>query len=118
MTGAANRLDLLAASLSPVALRASLSAADARLCAAEQQMKTAFAHRLTLHRARLDALQASVTAASPKHALDRGFALVRSADGRLARRAADFAPGDELRISLAQGSLRAAVLTEEPPPGA
>lgn len=118
LTGAANRLDLLAASLSPVALRASLSAASARLCAAEQQMKTAFAHRLTLHRARLDALQASVTAASPKHALDRGFALVRSADGRLARRAADFAPGDELRISLAQGSLRAAVLTEEPPPGA
>ena len=117
LTGAANRLDLLAASLSPLSLRASLSAAAARLSAAEQQMQTAFAHRLTLHRARLDALQASVTAASPKHALDRGFALVRAADGRLARRAADFAPGDELHISLAQGSLRAAVLTEEPPPG-
>ena len=64
----------------------------------------------SLRRARLDALQASVTAASPKHALDRGFALVRSADGRLARRSADFAPGDELHISLAEGSLRAAVL--------
>ena len=110
LTEAGNRLRFLAASLSPLSLRATLSGAGARLAAAEQQLRSAFDHACSLRRARLDALRATLTAADPRRALDRGFALVRSADGRLARRSADFAPGDELHISLAEGSLRAAVL--------
>ena len=61
------------------------------------------------HQAHLATLAARLSAASPQNALDRGFALVSTADGRLARDAAALHPGDELRIRLARGETTAIV---------
>ncbi len=44
---------------------------------------------------------------SYKSVLERGFALVRGADGRPVRRAAAVAPGDALAIEFADGIARA-----------
>jgi len=41
--------------------------------------------------------------------LARGFSIVRRADGRLATRAAELAPGDALAIQLAEGQVDARV---------
>ena len=65
--------------------------------------------RLATLRAQLETLAARITAASPQNALDRGFALVSTADGKLARDASALHPGDELRIRLARGETTAIV---------
>jgi hypothetical protein len=53
---------------------------------------------------------------SPKATLDRGYAIVqRAEDGRLVRAAHAVAPGDRLRMRLADGELAATVVDEETP---
>ena len=75
----------------------------------KQMLLRCIHQRLEAHKARLNTLSARLTAASPQHALDRGFALVSTADGRLARDAAALHPGDQLRIRLAKGETQATV---------
>jgi exodeoxyribonuclease VII large subunit len=48
-------------------------------------------------------------ALSPQHLLERGFSLVRAADGRLVRSAAELHPGDPVRLTLADGHADAEV---------
>ncbi len=60
--------------------------------------------------ARLGSLSARLDALSPLAVLGRGFAVARRArDGRILRRAADVAPGDDVRLQLGEGALRASV---------
>ena len=54
-------------------------------------------------------LAASVRALSPQATLDRGFAVVRTADGHVVRTPEDAAPGSRLAIRLARGELAATV---------
>ena len=56
-------------------------------------------------RHRLDLLQAL----SPQRLLERGFALVRGADGRLLRSVRELQPGDPLQLELADGRIDANV---------
>ncbi len=56
--------------------------------------------RLAVHAARLDAL-------SPLAVLGRGYAIAHGADGRVLRRATEVAPGDDLRVRLAEGEIDA-----------
>jgi exodeoxyribonuclease VII large subunit len=58
--------------------------------------------RLDGHRRELDAL-------SPARVLARGYAVVRTADGTVVRRAGQVAPGDPVRVELAAGRLAATV---------
>lgn len=102
-------LDAAEARLTPRTLRERLNAHSARLAHAEQRLSAAAAHRLTAARARLDTQAAQLSAADPQRAVQRGFALVRKADGSLARNAADLRPGDPLTLTLARGSVEATV---------
>lgn len=106
---AAAALDAAEARLSPRTLRERLRAYGEQLAHSEQRLRTAAAHRLAAASARLDTQEARLSAADPQRAVQRGFALVRRADGSLARDAAELRPGDPLTLTLARGSVDATV---------
>jgi len=75
----------------------------ARLASLERWLSVAVVHQLDRRRARLDALGASLTALDPRATVQRGFAIVRDAQGRLVRDAATLAVGAPLTLLLARG---------------
>ena len=104
-----NRLNVCSARLSAGNVLRTIRSNATQLEHRHTLLLTTLHNRLAAHRARLETLSARLTAASPQNALDRGFALVSTADGRLARDAAALHPGDELRIRLSHGETRATV---------
>jgi exodeoxyribonuclease VII large subunit len=66
-----------------------------------------------LARARIDlrAAAATLDALSPYATLERGYAIVRDADGHVVRAAAATAPGAPLQVTLRQGVLDVRVET-------
>lgn len=83
----------------------------ARLVRARRELDALIARRdaamlrqLEGRRSALGRLGAQMTALSPLAVLDRGYAMV-SKDGTIVRDAAQVAPGDRLRVRLAQGAL-------------
>lgn len=103
-----------AARISTRALQQRAEAARARLDASERLLSATFAARMQAARAKLDTLAARLEAASPQAALQRGFALVQTADGSIARNAAALSPGDALTISLGTGKVDASVTAVHP----
>jgi exodeoxyribonuclease VII large subunit len=105
--------------------RADLRALETRLLRAHPQRRVlerrnalaALRHRLeVVPRAELarrrhvvDAARGKLEALSPLNVLERGFSLARLADGRVLTRAEDARPGDEIRVRLRRGELRAEV---------
>jgi exodeoxyribonuclease VII large subunit len=65
------------------------------------------AHRLDGAAADIGQTRARVRSLSPLATLERGYAVVQREDGTVLRRAADVTPGEELRIRLAEGEVRA-----------
>ena len=109
---AAARLEVLAAGISPRALLPRLAAARGSLAALEQRLRSAAGSRLHTRRAMLQVQAARLDAASPQRALERGFALIHTANGRLARSTADLPPGSRVNLQLADGT-RAAIVEEK-----
>jgi len=68
-------------------------------------MRDALARR----RARLEAHTASLKALSPQSTLDRGYAVVRLADGTVVREASGLSVGDDIVVRVASGSVDATV---------
>lgn len=104
-----SRLAVCAARLSAGNVLQNIRHASTRLQHTRQFLLTALHNRLGQHRAQLETLAARLAAASPQNALDRGFALVSTPDGRLARDAEALHPGDSLHIRLARGEIAATV---------
>lgn len=102
-TAAAARLSVLTARISSQTLRHQLSAAHNTLSAKEQQITTKAQARITGARAALQIHSTNLEAASPQRALERGFALVHTSNGRLARTTADLPPGSTATLQLADG---------------
>ncbi len=75
-----------------------------------------FPATLAERRQRLDAVARLLKSLSYQAVLDRGFAIVRDAAGRIVRSPADVAKGDVLEIMLAEGAIPA-LATGETPPG-
>ncbi len=111
---ARHRLDMAAARLSVRTLRAAHTAAEERLNASHRALLQTARTRLTRHAARLDTLEASLRAADPQNALERGFALVSAANGQLVRSAAALREGDSLHLRLGQGGADVTVNTLHP----
>ncbi len=91
-----------------------------RLAAIRQQLQAQVANlaaathtRLLESRGALDRRTASLEALSPLAILNRGYALVFDAKGRLVKDAARLKAGDELLARLARGRVRARVTTTE-----
>ncbi len=104
-----NRLAICKASLSTGAVLRHIEHASTNLQHRRQALLQALHSQLAARRARLGTLSARLEAASPQNALDRGFALVSTTDGKLARDATALHSGEELRIRLARGETTATV---------
>ncbi len=86
--------------------RERLSSRTARLDrSAERSLRTADA--------RLDALDARLHSLSPLAVLERGYALVRSSDGRVIRSIAQVAGGDHVTTRLSDGEFSSVVETPD-----
>lgn len=109
MRDAAARLHVLEARLAPSRAREAISRAESELSATQHRITSAAAARLQHMSSSLQVWQEKLSAASPQDALKRGFALVRTPDGKLARRAAEVPLGAQLELTLSEGSLQARV---------
>ena len=81
-----------------------------RACNLGERLRGAALHGLDLRRRHLGELARTLHAVSPLATLERGYAIVRRRDsGAIVRAAGQVAPGDALRIRLADGELGALV---------
>jgi exodeoxyribonuclease VII large subunit len=103
LRAAAGRLDLVHPKRRLDTAGEVLAGAAARLAAAHPR------HRLPPVAARLAAAHREAEALSPARVLERGYAVVRAADGTVLRSAADAAPGARIDVQLAAGRLAATV---------
>ena len=88
------------------ALTAGAGRAEARLDVARARLRAAHPRaRLAGAAERLAALRRELDALSPARVLERGYAIVRTADGTVVRRASQVATGDPLTVGLAHGRL-------------
>lgn len=73
-----------------------------------------------LHRAadQVEHLRRQVTALSPQSTLERGYAVVQHADGRVVMDQGDVGPSELLRVRVARGDFGVRPVTWEPEPGA
>jgi exodeoxyribonuclease VII large subunit len=115
IAAAGRRVDLLDRRLEARDLRRRIAADQARVRALRTKLDTLVARDRHVRQRRLGALAARLEALSPLAVLARGYALCWDvAQQTLVRRAADVAPGDQIRVSLSEGSIEAAVLRTEP----
>jgi exodeoxyribonuclease VII large subunit len=92
------------------ALGAGAERAEARLDMALARLRAVHPRaRLAGAADRLAALRRELDALSPTRVLDRGYAVVRTADGTVVRRAAQVSTGERLTVGLAHGRLGARV---------
>lgn len=80
-----------------------------------QRMESALKDRLSSLKARLAAAEGRLAAMDPAAVLARGWALVRSGDGRVKSRAADFSPGERFEVVFSDGPVGAVSLGRQPP---
>jgi len=89
-----------------------------RLAENERRLERAVRQGLVGRRAHPAELAGRLQALSPKGVLSRGYALARSANGRLVRRASDLGVGDLISVEFGVGSAGARVETLQLPSGA
>jgi exodeoxyribonuclease VII large subunit len=104
------RLEELSARLRSLDLRLRIAAARRRLEAADAVILQMVRLRLTRSNARLDPLIAHLTQLSPLKILERGYALVSNATGRIVKEPADAPVGSEIEVRLARGQIAARVI--------
>ncbi len=102
-------LDMAAARLSVRTLRAAHTAREERLTALHRSLLQSARMRLQSRSARRNALEGGLRAADPQNALERGFALVSGADGKLVRDAAALHEGELMKLRFGRGSADARV---------
>ena len=88
-------------------LRRRVRLARERLYRTDDRLHRSIQDRLGSRRDRLDLLGARLDALSPLRVLGRGYAVPRGTDGRVLRRAADFAPGRQFTLRVQDGDVPA-----------
>ncbi len=109
-----HRVELLAARFTPQATRARIEQLQQRNEQHRISILQRLRHRLDEERARLAERVAQLRGASPQNALDRGFALITTADGTLLRDASEAEVGDSVTLTLKRGALQAEVQGRAP----
>src|SRR5262249_23342905 len=102
-------LDALAAAGRNYALRFALGGVRKELNAKLAAMAAAVRELLLRRRSRLERLTSQMEALSPVAILDRGYALVFDASGKLVKDAASVKSGEEIRARVARGEIVADV---------
>jgi exodeoxyribonuclease VII large subunit len=87
----------------------SLGERRARATQLAMRMASGLAVGLEARRVRLTGLGDRLRALSPRLVLERGFCIVRAADGRLVRAASTLAPGERVAIEFARGDADALI---------
>ncbi len=113
LQNAHHQLELIAARLSTRSTLQGLIERQEQLNYIEEQLKQKVKSKLQQGQSQIDTLAAQLRATSPQNALDRGFALVQTQDGKLLRDAKSLKVGENLQISLAKGSITAEVKTQD-----
>jgi len=103
------RFDSLAAAVRHYDLRLVLSGVRKELDAKVSAIAAAARNLLLQRRSRLERLTSQMEALSPVAILDRGYALVFDAAGKLIKDASQVKPGDEISARLARGEIAATV---------
>jgi len=95
--------------------RQALAQARERLLASRTRIDRSLERTLQRSAVRIGALNGRLHSLSPLAVLERGYALVLSADGSLIRSTAQIAPGDRLTTRLADGAFTSRVETTDSP---
>ena len=103
------RLDLASAGVRHHDLRRVLAGVRRDLQARLAALVASGRAQLLRHRSRLEQLEARLQGLSPLNILDRGYALVFDAQGKLIKDAAQVQSGEQIRARLANGELSATV---------
>lgn len=90
-----------------------LVAEDERISSYENRLRVAFASKIALQEARLDALWQRVRSADPRQVLSRGYTLVTNAGGVVTKSAKALKEGDEVRLLFADGEVEAIVTSKK-----
>ena len=106
------RWDRASASVRHYDARRILSAIARDLAARTSAIAAAIETVLLRHRSRFEQLEHQLRALSPLAILERGYALIFDASGKLVKNSAQVESGDEISARLAQGSLTARVETK------
>ena len=103
------RFETLSAAVRHYDLRLVLAGVRRELDAKVSSMAAAARNALLQKRARLERLTSQIEALSPLSILDRGYALVFDADGKLVKDAEQVKAGDEVTARVARGEIAATV---------
>jgi exodeoxyribonuclease VII large subunit len=106
---ARTRLDSLGRDLRLLSPALELQRRGRRLDELEGRLTGAAKRRLAAGKSDLERAAERLALVSPKRILSRGYALISSPDGRVITRASQAAPGQEIRVILAEGALAAEV---------
>ena len=87
----------------------------ARVTHAARALERVVRQRLALAASTLERLQDALELLNPGAVLERGYAIVTSADGAIVSDAQRVAPGDDVAVRFARGHATATVKTTEPP---
>jgi exodeoxyribonuclease VII large subunit len=82
---------------------------EVRIAGLAHRMRAAASHGLAQRAARLEALAQSLGHLDPRAVLERGYSIVRDAEGRIVRRSAGLARGDLLDLTFAEGGAQSRV---------
>ncbi len=74
------------------------------------RLERGLAHELRLRRARLAGIEDRLRSLSPQAVLKRGYSLVRNAGGAVVRSTVQVQPGEDIRITVADGEIGAKVV--------
>ena len=113
LRGRALALDMLAAAL-PRLVRERVTSAGATLAGLEGRLERAVDVMVGGRAAALERLELTLAARDPLQPLARGYALLLRENGSVARSVTDFAPGDQVRARLHDGTLTARVEATSP----
>jgi exodeoxyribonuclease VII large subunit len=108
------RYEILAAAVRHYDLRLVLAGVRRELDNKISGMAAAVRNLLLQKRARLDRLTSQMEALSPVAILERGYALVFDASGKLVKDADSVKPGDEIKARVARGEIEATVRKSRP----
>ncbi|MGE5027868.1 MAG: exodeoxyribonuclease VII large subunit [Betaproteobacteria bacterium] len=114
LAGSEWRLQKLASRLATA--RPDITAHESQQLELARRLRLSMENQLRHHQIALQRLQTNLAHLNPQSVLERGFSMVRSADGRIVRSSTEIAVGDEIFLTFAQGNAGARVTGKEDSP--